>query len=336
MTSDDVTTAGSTLWCAPGLGSQRTLGSIRSKLDPAFLRALDEGCNLGRTVGVDLGPVLFGTSEGELSRTLHALPAIVLLHHALVAQLRQDGVGPAPGDMLLGVSFGELSVLPQAGAVSLGDALRLGRAVGEAIEELRPHGSGAGCPMAVVFGLAEEAVRAACTALRQEGLPVEIANFLCPDRSVIAGEPAAVAAAIPRLKALPGADVVTLRVSAPFHTTLLRGVMDRVRAAPLAQGLEVGPFRHAVLSDQNGEPIPANREGVLQSVSHQLTGKVVLPSVLRRAWHRGARRVACMDPTGKGVLSLAEGNCSPETPWQVLDVRNPDHLRVLRQRTPPR
>lgn len=325
---------GVTLWCSPGLGSQRVLTPILRRFSSAFRDALETGLQQAAAVGADVRPVLMGDSETMLTRTLHAFPSVLLVNHAVMEALRAQGVAPSNDDVMLGISFGELSALQSAGAISATDALRVARGVGLAIEEVVPFNAEARAPMAVVMGLAEHEVRHACRALRRRRLNVEVGNYLAADRVVISGDPDAVAEASAQLRAPPVCEVLPLRTGAPFHSTLLRGVLSRAQKREEVAGVQMGTGHHVVLSNLGGEPIAGTREALWQSISHQLTAKVMLPAVLQRAWDRGVRRVVCLDVTGKGVLSVVQANATPERPFQVLDPRVPEHADILRRRAP--
>ncbi|OIQ84798.1 malonyl CoA-acyl carrier protein transacylase [mine drainage metagenome] len=118
----------------------------------------------------------------------------------------------------------------------IADALPLVRFRAQAMQDAVPAGSGG---MAAVLGLDDDAVRAACAdAAAQCGEVVEAVNFNAPGQVVIAGTRAAVDAACALLKSRGAKRALPLPVSAPFHSTLLRGAAQR-----LAQYLDGVPLR---------------------------------------------------------------------------------------------
>src|SRR5204862_92554 len=99
-----------------------------------------------------------------------------------------------------GHSLGEYSALVGAGAMSLQDGVRAGRARGTFMQEAVPAGEGA---MAAILGLDPQRVKEACAEARQQepGKVVEPANYNSPEQTVIAGHAPAVDRAIAVCKA---------------------------------------------------------------------------------------------------------------------------------------
>jgi [acyl-carrier-protein] S-malonyltransferase len=85
--------------------------------------------------------------------------------------------------------------------------------------------------MAVVLGLSDDDVRAACAeAAAADAAPVvEPVNFNAPAQVVIAGHTAAVERACEIAKAKGAKRAMKLPVSAPFHSSLLKPASDRLR-----------------------------------------------------------------------------------------------------------
>jgi [acyl-carrier-protein] S-malonyltransferase len=82
--------------------------------------------------------------------------------------------------------------------------------------------------MAAILGLSDDDVRAACSEAAQ-GEIVEAVNFNAPAQVVIAGHKAAVERACEAAKARGAKRALTLPVSAPFHSSLLKPASDRLR-----------------------------------------------------------------------------------------------------------
>jgi len=128
-----------------------------------------------------------------------------------------------------GHSLGEYTALLAAGALSLSQAVKLVKVRGELMQSAVPVGRG---KMAAIIGMQDTKVVELCE-LATEGLEsiVVAANFNAPMQVVIAGHSEAVdrAAAIldspdhPEMKAK---RFVPLKVSAPFHSPLMKPVAD--------------------------------------------------------------------------------------------------------------
>src|SRR5471032_668812 len=118
--------------------------------------------------------------------------------------------------------------LVAAGVISFKDAVPLVRFRAQAMQEAVPVGQGS---MAVVLGLSDKDVRAACAeaVAADPSLTVEPVNFNAPAQVVIAGHVAAVERACELAKAKGAKRAMKLPVSAPFHSTLLKPASDRLR-----------------------------------------------------------------------------------------------------------
>ena len=119
------------------------------------------------------------------------------------------------------------------------------------MQEAVPQGQGG---MAAIMGGDREAVLSLCEAARQDDV-LEPANFNAPGQVVISGSSGAVARAIElaperRLKA------VALKVSAPFHCSLMAPAAKRMERA-LAE-LPFGAFAFPVVANVTAE---ANSDG---------------------------------------------------------------------------
>jgi [acyl-carrier-protein] S-malonyltransferase len=122
--------------------------------------------------------------------------------------------------------LGEYSALVAAGTLAFEDAVRLVHLRGKAMQEAVPVGLGA---MAAVMGAKVEQVVALCERAAENEV-LSCANFNAPGQVVIAGHASAVARAR-SLAAESGLKVIPLKVSAPFHCTLMAPAAKAVRDA---------------------------------------------------------------------------------------------------------
>ncbi|MEJ2289340.1 MAG: ACP S-malonyltransferase [Deinococcales bacterium] len=201
----------------PGQGSQ-FVGMARSFYDhsQAAKRVLDEA---EEALPGLLALMWEGPAE-TLKLTANQQPALVAAGAAAFAAYREAG-GPAPR-YAAGHSLGEYTAHVAAGSLTVSEAVTLVHARGRYMQEAVPEGEGA---MAAVMKLDAAAIRNACKHV--DGV-AEVANLNAPGQTVISGEAAAVAAAVERLKA-EGGRVVPLKVSAPFHCSLMQPAAERLR-----------------------------------------------------------------------------------------------------------
>lgn len=193
----------------PGQGSQ-AVGMARDFYDNSD--AAREVLDRAEAVLPGLIGLMFEGPADELQLTVNQQPALVAAGMAAFAAWTEAG-GPMPA-FAAGHSLGEFTALCASGVLELEDALRLVRRRGELMQEAVEAGGGA---MAAVLRLSPEDITAA---LGEIPGTVEIANLNSPAQTVISGDAQAVTAATEALKAL-GGRVIPLKVSAPFHCSLM-------------------------------------------------------------------------------------------------------------------
>jgi [acyl-carrier-protein] S-malonyltransferase len=177
-------------------------------------------------LGFDLGKLMAEGPKEELDLTTNTQPVMLTAAVAVYRAWIAAG-GPVPS-VVAGHSLGEYSALVAAGVISFKDAVPLVRFRAQAMQEAVPVGQGT---MAVVLGLSDDDVRAACAeaAAENASLVVEPVNFNAPAQVVIAGHTAAVERACEIAKAKGAKRAMKLPVSAPFHSSLLKPASDRLR-----------------------------------------------------------------------------------------------------------
>jgi [acyl-carrier-protein] S-malonyltransferase len=206
----------------PGQGSQ-AVGMLDSfDGNPVVAAALREASD---ALGQDLSALIHGGPADDLNLTVNTQPVMLTAGIAIYRAWRAAG-GHAPA-VVAGHSLGEYTALTAAGAIALGDAVKLVRLRAQAMQEAVPVGQGA---MAAILGLGDDAVREAC-AEAAAGETVETVNFNAPSQVVIAGHAAAVTRACEAAKRLGAKRAVRLPVSAPFHSSLMAPARERLREA---------------------------------------------------------------------------------------------------------
>lgn len=207
----------------PGQGAQ-SVGMLDKVADhPAVRQTLEEASD---ALSQDIAALIAHGPAEQLDLTTNTQPVMLTAGIALYRLWRAEG-GRRP-DVVAGHSLGEYTALVAAESLTLSDALPLVRFRAQAMQEAVPVGSGG---MAAVLGLDDDAVRAGCAqAAGETGEIVEAVNFNAPGQVVIAGTRAAVARACALLKDAGAKRALPLAVSAPFHSSLLRGAADRLRA----------------------------------------------------------------------------------------------------------
>ena len=251
----------------PGQGAQSVgMGRDLALAYPAALhvfKAVDDA------LGEALSATIWEGDADALTLTRNAQPALMATSIAALRALEADGVDVArDAAFVAGHSLGEYSALVAAGALSLGDAARLLRTRGEAMQDAVPVGEGA---MAALLGLDLEAARAVAEEAAEEGEVCEAANDNDPAQVVVSGHSAAVERACEIARARGAKRAVLLPVSAPFHCALMAPAAERMRAA-LA---EVDLRDPAVPLVANVTAAPVARAGEIRDLLvRQVTGAV--------------------------------------------------------------
>ncbi|MEK8085130.1 ACP S-malonyltransferase [Aquabacterium sp. A3] len=214
----------------PGQGSQ-SVGMLDAWADhPAVRDTLVEASDV---LGEDMAALIAQGPKERLDLTTTTQPVMLTAGVACWrAWLADTGLKPAA---VAGHSLGEYTALVASGALALKDALPLVRFRAQAMQEAVPVGVGG---MAAILGLDAQAVKAGCAqAAAEVGEAVEAVNFNDPKQTVIAGTKAAVEKACEVLKAAGAKRALSLPVSAPFHSSLMKSAAER-----LMQQLAATPF----------------------------------------------------------------------------------------------
>lgn len=271
----------------PGQGSQH-VGMARALKDefPWTREIFEEASD---AISENLLKLMLDGPEDVLQLTHNAQPAILTVSYAWFQVLRRtlDFVPRAAA----GHSLGEYSALLAAGCLTLPEAVRLVRERGNRMQDAVPVGVGA---MAAVLGLADDKVEALCQRASQDETSLVVpANYNAPMQVVIAGHAGAVGRAqalasgeAPELKAK---KFVPLKVSAPFHSPLMKPAAQKFRPALESVQWQAKKF-----------PVAHNVDGVLTD-----GGNVV--DLLYRQMDGAVRWVACMNAlAATGVTGYIE------------------------------
>ena len=203
-----------TAFVFPGQGSQ-FVGMGKDFYDhmPVARELMEEANNV---LGYDLADICFNGPEESLKLTENTQPALLVHSTMALKILRENGIDSV---VSAGHSLGEFSALVAAGALQFKDAVRLVRLRGQFMQEAVPVGVGA---MAAIIGLPIETLQELCHEVSSQSCLVQPANLNSPVQTVIAGHKEAVEQASTKALEAGAKKAVTLSVSAPFHSTLMR------------------------------------------------------------------------------------------------------------------
>ncbi|MFN5447115.1 MAG: ACP S-malonyltransferase [bacterium] len=204
----------------PGQGSQ-AIGMLNGFAGNAVVT--ETIAEASEVLGFDLGKLILDGPKDDLDLTTNTQP--VMLASAVAFYRAWVAAGGKLPAMVAGHSLGEYSALVAAGVIEFKEAVPLVRFRAQAMQEAVPVGQGG---MAAILGLSDDDVRAVCNEAAN-GEVVEPVNFNAPAQVVIAGHKTAVERACDIAKAKGAKRALTLPVSAPFHSSLLKPASDRLR-----------------------------------------------------------------------------------------------------------
>lgn len=223
-----------TAFIFPGQGAQYTgMGKGFYDTSEAARQAYDTA---GRVCGFDMAQLCFEENK-QLNETQYTQIAMLATEIAMLRVLEEHGIHP---DICAGLSLGEYGALVAAGIIDYEDACRVVRKRGILMQEAVPSGGA----MAAVLGAEQSVVEQICE--QTEGI-VEVANYNCPGQIVISGEKTAVDTASDALKQAGVKRIVPLRVSGPFHSSMLKEA-----------GTRLGEVLETVALDKGTVPYVAN------------------------------------------------------------------------------
>lgn len=210
----------------PGQGSQ-TVG-MGKELADRFPEARAVFAEVDEALDQKLSAIMWEGSQDDLTLTANAQPALMAVSLATMRVAEARGLDlKASVAYVAGHSLGEYSALAAAGTLSIGDAARLLRIRGTAMQQAVPVGEGA---MAALLGLDfEDAVAVAAEAA--QGEICQAANDNAPGQVVVSGHKGAVERAIEIAKGRGARRAILLPVSAPFHCALMAPAADAMAEA---------------------------------------------------------------------------------------------------------
>jgi [acyl-carrier-protein] S-malonyltransferase len=251
----------------PGQGSQ-SVGMGKSLADN-FAAARAVFAEVDSALGEKLSATIFEGPVETLTLTENAQPALMAVSLAAMRVLEGEAGVELKRDVqfVAGHSLGEYSALAAAGAFSVGDAARLLRTRGRAMQKAVPVGTGA---MAALLGLDFAQVTELAIEAAQSGV-CQAANDNGAGQVVVSGDKAAVERAVDLAKTRGARRAMMLTVSAPFHCALMQPAAD-VMAQALGE-VKLKPPVVPVVSNVRVKPLsdPAEIVGALVA---QVTGTV--------------------------------------------------------------
>lgn len=197
-----------------------------------------------KILNMPIKDMIFNGPLETLTATENAQPAIFLVTIACLKALELNGID---AEFSAGLSLGEYASLVHSGAMTLEDGLLLVKERGRIMGSSLPKGLG---KMAAIMRLDDEKVNEVIKEASKYGV-CEGANYNCPGQVVISGDNEAIEKAI-EIAASLGGRGIELKVSGPFHSSLLAGASDEFYET--IKKANIGKMNKTVYSNVKGAP----------------------------------------------------------------------------------
>jgi len=206
----------------PGQGSQEVgMGKDLIKNYKEANELFNEANIALKDEGIDLKTLCMEGPEEELTKTINAQPAMLTMSIILYKLLQKNNIDPG---IVAGHSLGEYSALVAALSIEFKEAVKLVRKRGQYMQTATPFGIGS---MAAIISLKKDKIEELIKKVSKFGT-IEIANYNSPYQIVVSGKSEAIEKLLILGEKEEEVNIVPLKVSAPFHSSLMRKAKENL------------------------------------------------------------------------------------------------------------
>jgi len=214
--------------------------------------------------GIDLKKLCLEGPEEELTKTINAQPAMLTISIILYKLLQKNCINPS---IVAGHSLGEYSALVAASSIEFKDAIKLVRKRGQYMQTATPLGTGS---MAAIISLKKDKIEELIKKVSKFGT-IEIANYNSPYQIVVSGKSEVIDQLLILGEEEEEINIVPLKVSAPFHSSLMRKAKDNL--ASYIENIHIQDPQIPVICNVTADYIKTKEEikvALIEQVTHPI------------------------------------------------------------------
>ena len=206
----------------PGQGAQYT--GMGKEFYDNFQESKEIFQKANESLDFDLAKLCFQGPDKDLSITKITQPALLTveigIYQAIKKYIKTDSI------VMGGLSLGEYSALTAAGAMDFETAVKLVYNRGNYMQNAVPVGEGG---MLALLGCTKDDAIDFCNYVTEKFGLLEPANFNCPGQIVVGGKANAIDKALGKTAEFNIRRAIKLKVSAPFHTSMLKSAGTKLK-----------------------------------------------------------------------------------------------------------
>lgn len=265
------------------------------------------------SLDIDLKKVMFEGPEETLKSTEYTQPAIVGLSLVLTELLKERGIRP---NYVAGHSVGEFAAFGGAEYLSLEEAVKLVAKRGEIMKKVAAKVDGT---MAAILGLDSGKIQ---EVLRNISGVAEAVNFNEPNQTVIAGTREAIEAACVALKEAGAKRAMTLAVSGPFHSSLMKEAGEELKKYADKLNFNIGEIK--IIANTTATFLNSNEE-TKDEIYRQSFGPVKWIDTINKLKAEGVTKIYEVGP-GKVLAGLIK---KIDKDIEVINIDSLESLKTL-------
>jgi len=221
---------------------------------------------------IDLKKLCLEGPEEELTKTINAQPAVLTISIILYKLLQKNNINP---DIVAGHSLGEYSALVASSSIEFKEAVRLVRKRGQYMQIATPFGTGS---MVAIISLNKDKIEELIKKVSKIE-STEIANYNSPYQIVVSGKTEAIEELLILGEEEEEINVVPLKVSAPFHSSLMGKAKENL--ANYIEGVNIQDPKIPVICNVTANYV-RTKEDIKKALIKQMTHPVRWIDIIKR------------------------------------------------------